>query len=861
MRRKINVLFLLGLLIPAILVFRSLILSGPAVWGDAPYFYPEGLRELFNEPFSWISRGHNFGGVNEFLWIYPLMIVYGSLHNLLGFGNDEIIRILFYFPAIVLSLIGPVLLAKHFGYPKIIQFFAALFYTFNTYFILLIDGGQVGVALAYGIFPLSLIFLLKFLSTPSYKNFLIALAVTLVLGAADLRVLAISFLVAILLSVVNGARRLLYLILLLIMFAAVDAYWIFPFLISGEFVTLEVSGLQLVSLLNSLLVFQPHWPGNEFGKVSPPPFYFIGVPLLIFIGLIFKKTKLLILTFTFLFLISGFLAKGNTHPGGAIYDWFILNLPFGSAFRDSTKFFMPLTLFGGILIGNSVELLTMLFKKYTWVVIGASYAYLLFLVHPAILGNLNGVLKLRDFSQDFQIVHERLKDDNKFFRIAWFPVVHPFTFQTEEKPSIDASQLVNLRPFASMNVGTDIFNFVYQSEEFLDWLDLLGVKYLIFSGNPRVVSPTLDETKSWEDLISKVGVYAGLARENWETTVPIYKIEGAKPHLFAVDNALVVLGGEDIYQKLRQTNSRFSVSNQVMFFLEDGKFDPNDFTGKPVTYLLNGKDEIDLLMSFLQKYFISPYDASYSQWAARNSRDYLKWRYELLNLGVDTKEFDYEKGVAFSTISGEKIIFEINVPNDGEYIYAQRTLTPNGNFKWDTENLSLKKGSWKKEIINEGGLKVINVIALIPKKEWDKSLSISNQLVEKEKLVRVDGINDSIELERIIELSNWHTLDYEMISPVNYKVNLQRDDRWIVFTDTFSSDWSLKAGKNYSSLPAYSEFNAFYVGDQDSTGARIHFGGQEYLDRGLKTSLAAIVILALITLGIYSGRRKKARNV
>ena len=109
---KKNNLTLLLVIIVVICLFRKLFFPGPLVFGDAPYFYKEGFKELINLATIWTSRGNTLGGVNLFLWIYPIMFLYGILGSLLHLNNDLILRILFYFPSLIFAFSGVYFLTK-----------------------------------------------------------------------------------------------------------------------------------------------------------------------------------------------------------------------------------------------------------------------------------------------------------------------------------------------------------------------------------------------------------------------------------------------------------------------------------------------------------------------------------------------------------------------------------------------------------------------------------------------------------------------------------------------------------------------------------------------------------------------------
>lgn len=885
--------FFVGLAIPAFFVFKPLILPGPAVWGDAPYFYPQALRELASGPYAWASFGNNFGATNSFLWIYPLMFLYGLLHALFGLNNDVIIRLLFYIPAVTLSFGGPVLFARYLGFSSIVQFFASLIYALNTYFLLVVDGGQIGVALAYGLFPLVLLHLRKLAVRPSFIQFFGSLAIFSLLVVSDVRFAAIAVFTLTLWLFVDHlavrryeAKGIRFLFLLALATMALSLYWLIP--VSGlgtETLSADVSKLQLLSLLNSLFLFQPHWPLNEFGKVFPPPFYFAGIPLLVFGGLFWIKDKK-IWSIALLVLIFAFLVKGETPPFGGIYSW-VVNLPFGSAFRDSTKFFVPLLLFVGILTGITGETIGKFLKNYptplrrsVWLL---GCLYLFFLVHPAILGNLNGVLAGREFPRDFEAIHQKLAREENFLRTAWFPERSPFAFHTEGKPALDAKYLVDERPLASINVGTfDRLNFIHNSQ-FLDWFDLLGIRYLFFSGDPRRHSLKEDEIEEWNNLLALTKKIDGLVEKDWGVGFPIYENAGTRPRIFASEKLAAVVGSDNIYEKLKSVDSSFSVADQPFVFFEDGKLDPRDLENIASTsaiLVFNEKEEIDLAMSFLQKYFVSPEEATGgidgpSQWALRSSDEYLRWKYELLVKGMDVKEFDYSKGIAFSSERDEWIYFDLEIPKGGNYVFAARTLSKDkndalevivfngvpinhkkeGQFEWYIrEGLSLKKGKQRIAFKNVSGVHVLNTLAFIPQEDWNQAQQLVKNLVDHFEVVKT---NDEVSLQDLTnKVGQWIEVEHEMLSPVRYTLSPPDKGKWIIFTDKYHERWELKKDRaSLSSLPLYSMVNGFYA-SYDWDEAEIVFKGQQEARWGLYFSFISFLLLAIVFLYIYPKREQ-----
>lgn len=865
-----------GILMVVFLVFRSIFSPGLVVWGDAPYFPPEAFKDFFAEPLVWEARGR-LGVVNDLYWIYPLMFLYRGL-GALGLDNSLVIRIVFYFPALFFAVLSPWFFTRYLGFSTLVSIFSVLVYALSTYFILVIDGGQVGVALAYGVFPLALLQLIKLKDSNTFPQFYLTLAVFMLLVIADVRFALISIFTFIVWQCLTNAFSLkifkprLWKIPVLFVLAVLglSAYWLIPVLsIEPTTGSGTRSGLELISALNPLFLYSPHWPQNEFGKISPIPWYFIGIPLLIFANLFFTKTRK-VFTLIFCFLFFAFFAKGETGLLGVLYSRTVDSIPLGGAFRDSTKFFAPLTLFAGILIGLTVDNLRQIVK---WRIlpgtaVAAVFIYLLYLISPAILQNMHGVLAKRDSSESVKIVGNKVSAEKEFLRTVWFPERHPLAYHTEAKPALDAKSLVNLRPFAGLNTGTqDVFNFLHNDNS-AEWLRLIGAKYLVFSPDPRKVKLNSEEQEDWDKLLSLVESKKWLNRVNWDTEFPVYEIEGNKPRIYGLSKAVIVVGGDDIYSKLESNNSGFSVQNQGFIFVEDGKTKPELLTqiaSGSAVLVLNNKNQEDLNLSFLQKYFVSPSQSSESEWAVRGSGDYLRWKYELLVNNIQTREFDFGRGVAFSSQQGEKINFRLNIDASGDYVLAVRSMARSeggilkgqiegknfeisqkvpGQFGWYIQDINLTTGEHELVFENVNGFQVINTVALIPREKWLTALEKTRDLTSKMEVVNIGSAVEVESLEQVLS-GSWQKVEYEEKSPVEYEIKVPDKVKWIVFTDNYHRDWELINSEFKSPFPFYSMINGFFVPSQGQY--KIVFSGQESVRPGLYISLLSLVIIS----GLY----------
>ncbi len=861
MKLKNNLFFFPLLVVPAFLVFRAFFMPGPLAQADAPYYTSEMLTNLFSEPYSWANQSvAGFGTVNNLYWIHPISFSFGLLHKLFGLSTDVLIRLLFYYPALVGSIISPILLARHAGHSKTVQFFASLVYTFNTSFILIVDGGQVGVALAYGIFPLAILFLRKLKDFPNLAQFYKSLGIFMLLVIADARIAIIALVTAMLwwfVEVLTKAesaskKHIQIFALFCLSIVGLSAYWLYPALklLPGEY-TLGERPLELLSLLNSLTLFQPHWPANEFGKVSPVPFYFIGIPILAFGSLAVKRKNVFI--YALLFLVFAFLSKGTTPPLGGIYSAFIEKIPLGAAFRDSSKFLMPTILFGSILIGITADsvynYISTRRKVLGKVVLFLLASYLLFLVSQGLTGQMRNVLSGEVSSPEFAKINNLLSGSGDF-RSAWFIEDHPLAFSTFKKPGLDARTFVKARPFASMNIGTfDSFNFL-NNQNAAEWLRIFNIKHLIFSGDTRKTQ-SVEEKLEWDRLINLVDSNKNLSKVQ-DIEIPVYEVSDPLPRIYGVKKAFFVVGSDDIYEKIAARNSEFSPGNQAIIYLEDGKSDPNrllEISSDSAEIVFNNTKDEDLTFTFLQKYFISP-DSKTSNWAIRTTEEYLRWKYELLTKNIDSKEFDFGKGVAFSTQPDEKLCFNIDIKASGKYTVAQRIMdNQTGKFVWNIQtDQNLKVGKDTHCIANNDETIVANVMAVVPQVEWDEAVEQTKTVIRKFPISKfsVNRINgQNVQGLENIDTQKPVNLKYTNESPVEYDLtSIPQDVKWIIFSDTYNPMWKFRSGEKIGKpFPIYSSINGFVVNSEQS--GEIVFEGQKVVREGLYMSLAALLIVLI----------------
>lgn len=415
---KKEYLLLIGLLF---FVYWQFWIFGIKVANDFPLIQISSLAEQFDLPRLWHERASE--GLGEFgtfvLWSYPMTLLSGLLAKI-GFDMSAQVGIVYAIPFVVLGIVGIRRLLKKYNISENAVFVSSFFYLTTTYVLLLIDGGQLTIALNYALLPLAYAVISDSIHKKT-RSKLVAVLIISLITALDVRML---FIIAILI-VFNFIRDLIlekkegklwiirdYFFSGLVIFIGwllLNIYWIIPLLkypISSQLYSLltKSTGIQPTTWKHALLLLQPHWYLNVFGKVAPIRWEFLLIPAMVFLvpGVLFmqwgknlweciryhvssirygaggksnpehlRSEKILDPTLIELrrssrevwfwvavAVVGIFLTKGANPPFGEVYNFLFTSVPGFSLFRDSTKFFFLIALSYSVLIGYSIDFLT-----------------------------------------------------------------------------------------------------------------------------------------------------------------------------------------------------------------------------------------------------------------------------------------------------------------------------------------------------------------------------------------------------------------------------------------------------------------------------------------------------------------------
>ncbi len=477
------------------LIFKSWFLPQILTGGDLWYYYPDMLKSYSLYPYGWSwVQGHGLGGsAIPFLWInttfmLPVSLLFGLFH--LPWSIMERIGLLY--PFLLLGIISPMLLFRKVFPENNFFLIAGGIYVLNTYSLLVSGGGQTLYALSYALVPLTLWVFVRLITTPNILNILLAGLILGVQITTDLRVgfmtLGIIFCYWVMtqLLVPSGKTyvrsQLVQLVLPIFLALLINAYWLFPLIVTHQNPAAQLDSaytssesvkfFSFAKFEDTFSLLHPNWPENIFGKVYFFREEFIFLPFLAFSTLLFisrrksgiaKQEKVSILFFCFLALVGAFLGKGAQDLFGTVYIWLFSHMPGFGLFRDPTKWYTLVALSYSMLVpwvisqiyrllAGSIRMRLSSFNfentsrtfnpqtLFLLIILG----YLLFLIRPAVAGNLGGTLQNTVVPPGYDQLAQMLSRDTTFYRTLWFPTTQRFGYSTYTHPALSSAELFHV---------------------------------------------------------------------------------------------------------------------------------------------------------------------------------------------------------------------------------------------------------------------------------------------------------------------------------------------------------------------------------------------------------------------------------
>lgn len=555
------------------LVFRNWFVAGEIIGGDWPYFYEELLYEFSFFPPSWAQyQGNGLGGefVSYSLDTYLYVVVFLFVKTF-GFSWEIIQKIFFFGLFIVVGFFSSQyflsVVLPHIAKVKLLSALCSVLFISNTYILMTVGGGQMGIALAYSFTPLVLArFVLLFNDTR--KEIYNAVVSAIFLGITILFDIRIAYIVLIAVGlyllfripIVHFRKNMRGNIIIMVSFSIslviallLNSFWLLPILLSGSNIAYEVvisrnseSVFQFLSFApfsQTISLLHPNWPENIFGKVYFTKPEFLLLPIISFSSLFFinreKEYKKTILYLLLLALIGAFLAKGANPPFGEVNIWLYNTVPGFILFRDPTKFYLLTVLSYMILIPFSLFYIHKAFTIFklkknrngvSFIFTAGIVFYLVFLSWPAFSGQLSGTFRSQKVPTEYKQLKNFLHSQPEFFRILWVPRQHRFSYYSNLHPSVEAMGL-----FAATNSAELTKNL--HAKDLQKKLENISVKYVIVPYDVLgeiFIKDRKYDNKKYLEAVKEINSLEWLSHKRNFGKIVVYEVPNPKGHFYTL---------------------------------------------------------------------------------------------------------------------------------------------------------------------------------------------------------------------------------------------------------------------------------------------------------------------------------------
>jgi len=401
--------------------------------------WPDSITKDFYKGWSAWSTIGDLGGSNFSVAFFPFLLVW-SLVLRMGGTFALGVHLNFLWPIALLSVLAPYALARHLKATPLTSTVAALLYGTSTYYLIL-QNGQLTIAFVMSLLPLFFLFADKFLEEDN--RVMANLAVFAVLYSMafsyELRITLIATVLIIIYALTKFAklwRRRYYLLALVVLIFALNAYWIFPFVLGGgsgataAVTARSIFGDWLASTSYALANVQWSWTGGptplDFTPQTIPWYLWIESATAILGLVVFTlpqkpQIRRLGLYFAFISLAGILLTKQSDEPFRGLYLWMYEHVPLFNIYRESSKFYLVTTFgyFGLSLLG--LEWLRERYVRAYYVLIGLLLCVTIYTFRPLYNMSVGGLFVHRQKPAAYTMLDSKIDADPAWFRTVWVP--------------------------------------------------------------------------------------------------------------------------------------------------------------------------------------------------------------------------------------------------------------------------------------------------------------------------------------------------------------------------------------------------------------------------------------------------------
>ena len=562
------------------ILFKNWFSNYPLSSGDWAFQYSEQIKNQYLLPIIWdYNLNSGLGENNSYIlglsWYFHITSF--ILSSAFQFSWVLIERIVWFWPFLIVSFFSSLYLSSIVIKEKIYRLVSTIIYISNSYILMVVGGGQMGVAMAYSVAPFlfGLSYQLANISKNSQERLRKILALVIVAGIQalfDIRIYFITLLgigiyyIVYLIAQKNRSSEFLRMLIIesflfpISISLLLNAFWLLPTILyrinpfeqyGQQYSSIAaVKFFSFAQLENTLSLLHPNWPENIFGKVSFMKPEFLLIPVLAYGCLLVMKKNgsdksmahQNILFFSLIGIIGAFLAKGVNEPFGQIYTWLFSHVPGFIMFRDSTKFYLYIALAYSILIpytllqfGRVLRERKNIVRKISPTVIVLLFfiGYWFLLIYPALFGSLSGTFSPHSVPVEYIDLKNLLSSDKNFYRTLWIPTVQRYAYSSTIHPAISSSDLFKVSSPKEITQKL-------KSSSTQSLLKELGVRYVIvpFDSHGEIF---LDDRKysndQYQKTISNLDSILYLNNKRNFGKIAVFELNDFKDHFFSLSES------------------------------------------------------------------------------------------------------------------------------------------------------------------------------------------------------------------------------------------------------------------------------------------------------------------------------------
>jgi len=853
--------------------------------------------------------------------MYPIFLLQAILVQYLGLGFSQVERILYFFPFPFVAVFSMYYLSYVLFGKRSVCFFSSLLYVYNSHILWRAASGGITLAMAGGLAPLALAFIVKGLEDRDSTRYGILSGFTMAVSLFyEVRIayltlgLIMSYLLFNLLrkSLSGGVasirrtmtKSIKVFAMLTIVASSLNAFWFLPAIFARTPVppyrTSSPASLSFSSFETVLALSWQLWP---YPIVWPAV---VVITILVFFAaaLLLRHRNAKVTYLFVLYLLCAFLAKGTLPPLGEVYAWLFVYFPGFSAFREPLKFLFAESIPYVLLFGVAIESIGQLaiaappypntrkilrIVKHLWKIAWPAAALILLLVNasPVLTDQVPGTFQPTTLSKNYQTMDQMLGNMSSDYRTLWFPNEPVYIPYDREHPAVYAKSEIFSSDFDNYFLGNVFFQ--NKTDFFSKILGLDNVKYII-------VSPESEASWVWHPqdehslAVSILRRQIGISEISTQDGIHLYENDFALPHFYATSHAALIVGGRNT---LTTIAPYANFSRYVFLFADQLKSASlNDVVDMIV--FSEGKDMDDLLMAMMPdefrinlwqyaRYLAYPAYESQGRWIRGSPGAYLTriwvqelgeipespdslveaWRdshaeMRIPRIVADSGLYDLWLRVGFDPTAGSLGFRIDNQEGTGFSCVANQTV-----LKW------VKLGSYRLSAglhtlsLLSNGENVMDELVIIPHDSYLHHKDGMVRIIEKRDLVYLDSNRSTSFLEKLQKYDNI-PVHWNELNPTEYELTIDlTQPAFLVFSERYDPMWVARMdnGQETRSIVANSAFNSFLLHNVGKVRLTVVFNAQQYVSIGLLIStLAAIFGVTYLVAVPNVSCRSKAKD-